>query len=76
MARQVNIYEAKAQFSRLVDEVEAGAEVVIARNGRPVARMVPLKRPLFDRQPGSLKGLIWISPDLDEPDSGGDRPAR
>jgi prevent-host-death family protein len=42
--KQVNIYEAKSQFSRLVEEVEAGAEILIARNGRPVARLVPLKQ--------------------------------
>jgi prevent-host-death family protein len=51
--RQVNIYEAKSHFSRLVEEVEAGAEILIARNGRPVARLVPLKQPLHDRVPES-----------------------
>lgn len=41
-AHQVNIYEAKSQLSRMVEHVEAGGEFVIARNGRPVARLVPL----------------------------------
>ena len=66
MPKQVNIYEAKSQFSRLVDEVEAGAEILIARNGRPVARLVPLRQRLHDRAPGSLAGKIWMAPDFDE----------
>lgn len=68
MPKQVNIYEAKSQLSRLVDEVEAGAEIVIARNGRPVARIVPLQRQVHDRVPGSLAGRIWVAPDFDEVD--------
>jgi Antitoxin Phd_YefM, type II toxin-antitoxin system len=43
LARQVNIYEAKSQFSRLVTEIQdTGAGVIIARNGRPVAQLLPL----------------------------------
>ncbi|HEY1838298.1 MAG TPA: type II toxin-antitoxin system prevent-host-death family antitoxin [Rhizomicrobium sp.] len=41
MAKQVNLYEAKTQLSRLVDEAAAGAEIVIAKNGKPMARLVP-----------------------------------
>lgn len=51
----VNVHEAKTQLSRLLKQVEAGAEVVIARRGNPVARLVPLKktgRPKF----GAMKG--------------------
>ncbi|MGH3835840.1 MAG: type II toxin-antitoxin system Phd/YefM family antitoxin, partial [Pseudonocardiaceae bacterium] len=40
----MNVYEAKTQFSKLLEQVEAGDEIVIARNGRPVARLVPLQR--------------------------------
>ena len=68
MPKQVNIYEAKSQLSRLVDEVEAGAEIVIARNGRPVARLVPLPRMPHERTPGGWEGKVWIAPDFDEPD--------
>jgi prevent-host-death family protein len=68
MPRQVNIYEAKSQLSRLVEEVEAGDEIIIARAGRPVARLVPLQRSSHDRTPGSLRGKIWMAPDFDEPD--------
>ena len=66
--KQVNVYEAKTQLSKLLEEVEGGTEVVIARNGRPVARLVPLQRSVPHRVPGSLKGKIWIADDFDEPD--------
>jgi prevent-host-death family protein len=68
MPKQVNIYEAKSQFSRLVEEVEAGDEIIIARAGRPVARLVPMQRSGHDRMPGSLRGKIWMAPDFDELD--------
>jgi antitoxin (DNA-binding transcriptional repressor) of toxin-antitoxin stability system len=41
MAKQVNLYEAKTQLSRLVDEAAAGAEIVSAKNGKPMARLMP-----------------------------------
>lgn len=41
----VNIHEAKTQFSRFVDQAEAGEEIVIARAGKPVARLMPLETP-------------------------------
>jgi prevent-host-death family protein len=66
MPRQINIYEAKSQLSRLVDDVEAGAEIVIARNGRPAARIVPLARAPLERKPGSWKGKGRMAPDADE----------
>lgn len=65
--RQVNIHEAKTNLSRLVDEVaEGGRELVIAKAGRPVARIVPIgSSPV--RKPGVLKGKIRIAPDFDSP---------
>jgi prevent-host-death family protein len=68
VSKQVNIYEAKSQLSRLVDEVEAGGEVVIARAGKPVARLVPLQRSPLRRTPGAWKGKVWMAPDFDETD--------
>lgn len=60
----LNLYEAKTQLSALVDRVAAGDEIVIAKNGKPMAKLVPIrKRPL--RKPGSLKGKIWMSDDFD-----------
>jgi prevent-host-death family protein len=68
VTKQVNVYEAKAQFSKLLAQVEAGDEIVIARHGKPVARLVPLQRTAVPRQLGSLRGKIWMAPDFDEPD--------
>ena len=68
MAVQVNLYEAKTRLSQLVDQAAAGEEVIIARNGRPVAKLVPIQRQPVERKPGSLRGKIWMAPDFDEPD--------
>ena len=65
----MNIYEAKTQLSKLLEQVEAGDEIVIARNGRPAARLVPLQRTLPGRVPGSWEGKVWMAPDFDEPDA-------
>jgi prevent-host-death family protein len=63
----VNIHEAKTQLSRLVEEVEGGREIVIARAGRPVARLVPLAAPVRRKQLGLLRGKIRVSADFDAP---------
>lgn len=65
MVETVNIHEAKTHLSRLVERVEAGEEVVIARAGRPVARLVPLRRTMKPRVPGQWRGQIAIAPDFD-----------
>ena len=62
----VNIYEAKTQLSKLVDRAAAGEEIVIARAGRPVARLVPLGPERKPRQPGAWKGKVWMADDFDE----------
>ncbi len=68
MHKQVNIYEAKTQLSKLLEEVEGGTEVVIARNGRPIARLVPLQRGTGKRRvPGAWAGKVWIADDFDDP---------
>lgn len=67
MADQFNIYEAKTQLSKLVERVEAGDEIVLARNGKPVAKIVPLQRRTEPRRPGALAGKIWIADDFDDP---------
>jgi prevent-host-death family protein len=64
----VNIHDAKTHLSRLLERVEAGEEIIIARNGRPIARIVPEQRTRPPRVPGSPAGKIWMSPDFDEPD--------
>lgn len=67
MPKTVNIYEAKSQLSALVERAAAGEEIVIAKAGRPRARLValPAKRP--KRVPGRWKGKVWISDDFDDP---------
>ncbi len=62
----VNIHEAKTNLSRLLAKVEAGEDVVIARNGTPVARLVPVQRP-GKRQFGSMKGRIKLDDSFFDP---------
>lgn len=54
--RTVNVYEAKTQLSKLLGDVEAGEEIVIARNGVPVARLSPVKK-VLPRIPGELRSF-------------------
>lgn len=61
----VNIHRAKTHLSRLVDEVSAGREIIIAKAGKPAARLVPLERPKVRRKPGFLKGKLKIAADFD-----------
>jgi prevent-host-death family protein len=65
--RQVNVYEAKTQLSKLLEQVENGDEIIIARNGRPVARLVPVQRRTSPRVPGAWKGKVWMADDFDDP---------
>lgn len=60
-----NVHEAKTHLSRLLDRVAQGEEVIIAKSGRPVAKLVPLGAE--PRKPGRLKGRIHIGVDFDEP---------
>ncbi len=63
--RQVNIHEAKTRLSSLIDEIEHGEEVIIARHNRPVARLVLFS--VAPRKPGSMKGNITIHDDFNAP---------
>jgi prevent-host-death family protein len=62
-----NIHEAKTQLSRLIERVSAGEEVVIAKAGKPVARLVPAIATGVARKPGSLKGKIRIGRNFNAP---------
>jgi len=64
----VNIHQAKTHLSRLVERVEAGEELVIARAGRPVARLVPFRGRTTARTPGVWRGRVTMAPDFDAPD--------
>jgi prevent-host-death family protein len=68
MATTLNLYEAKTQLSKLVERAAAGEEIVIAKAGKPMARLVPAEacRPKKLREPGFLKGKVWIAEDFDE----------
>lgn len=68
MRKTINLYQAKTRFSELVDRAAAGEEFVIAKAGRPMARLVPLAPAIPARVPGSLKGKLWIPPDFDARD--------
>jgi len=64
---QVNVHEAKTHFSKLLRRIEAGEEVIIARGGKPVAKLVPLDDATKRRQFGRDKGKMWIADDFDAP---------
>jgi prevent-host-death family protein len=65
---QINLYEAKTKLSELVDRAAAGEEIVIARHGRPVARLVAFAPPAGKRREfGVLAGKGWIADDFDAP---------
>jgi len=67
MSETVNIYEAKTQLSQLVDRAEKGEEIIIARGGRPAARLVPLQSNSVKRKPGRMRGRIRMRRDFDAP---------
>ena len=64
---KVNIYDAKTRLSELIDKVHDNEEVVIARAGRPVARLVRYEEAQAPRKLGTLKGRVWIADDFDAP---------
>ena len=61
-----NIHHAKTHFSKLIEQVERGEEIIIGRAGKPVAKLVPYRPNRKPRKPGGrLKGKIWMSADFD-----------
>jgi len=65
MAKSVNVYAAKTRLSELIDSAAAGAEIVIAKAGKPVARLVPLA--VRERAPGRWANTACIAADFDAP---------
>lgn len=63
----VNIHEAKTHLSKLLKRVVAGEEIVIAKSGQPIARLLPYASVPAERQPGSAKGKIWMADDFNAP---------
>ena len=65
-----NIHDAKTHFSKLIERVGEGEEIIIAKAGKPVAKLVPYKEAHAPkRKPGAWKGKIWMSPDFNQPDA-------
>jgi prevent-host-death family protein len=65
MGKPVNLYDAKTNLSELVDRAAAGEEIIIAKAGTPVARLVPLR--VRERVPGRGKGQVKVADDFDAP---------
>jgi prevent-host-death family protein len=63
----VNVHEAKTQLSQLLLRISLGEEVVIAKAGKPVARLVPFAVQPVRRAAGSAVGQVWMAPDFDAP---------
>lgn len=66
-AKQVNIFEAKTNLSKLIEVVEQGGEVIIARAGKPVARLTQLKPEKKPIRFGLLEGKLHVADDFDDP---------
>jgi len=63
-----NIYQAKTNLSKLIEQVINGKEIIIAKAGKPVAKLVSYKKKLKPRKPGLLKGKIFVSDDFNDED--------
>jgi len=63
----VNIHEAKTHFSRLIERAVHGEEVIVARSGKPLVRIVPIGGPTRTRTPGLSEGHVRIADTFDEP---------
>jgi len=67
MPTTINIHQAKTNFSKLILKAQSGEEVIIAKAGKPIIRLVPIVPPPKPRTPGSAKGKITIAPDFTAP---------
>jgi prevent-host-death family protein len=67
MSVLVNVHAAKTQLSRLLDAAAAGEEVIIAKAGKPVARLVPITAVKQPRRLGTLAGKLHVPDDFDDP---------
>lgn len=65
MSETVNM-QTKTSLSRLIQRGLAGEEIVIARNGEPLVKLVPVEKKREPRVPGLYKGKIWVAPDFED----------
>lgn len=63
----INVHEAKTHLSRLLNRISAGEEIVIAKAGKPVARLIPWREPVSRREPGLDRGRFRVPDDFDAP---------
>jgi prevent-host-death family protein len=62
-----NLYQAKTSLSRLVDRAASGEEIIIAKSGKPLAKLVRFERQAEPRKPGGWEGEVYIAEDFDAP---------
>lgn len=62
----INIHQAKTNLSKLIEKTQKGEDIIIAKAGKPVAKLTAYKEPLKPRKLGLWKGKVWVSPDFDE----------
>jgi prevent-host-death family protein len=67
MSQPINLYQAKTHLSELVERAAAGEEIIIAKAGRPRARLMPLAEVRRPREPGGWEGRVWVADDFDDP---------
>lgn len=67
MAKTVNLYEAKTRLSQLVDRASQGEEIIIAKAGKPKAKLVPFRAAEGQREPSNRLGVTFVADDFDEP---------
>lgn len=67
MTDLVNVHDLKTNYSKYLDKVASGQEILLGKHGKVVAKIVPLAEAQQPRTPGSLKGKIWTSNDFDAP---------
>lgn len=63
----VNIHDAKTHFSKIINQVLNGEEIIVARGGKPLVRLVPYEEETTERKGGQFKGLLTMSEDFDAP---------
>lgn len=63
----VNIHEAKTHFSKLIQQVVNGEEIIVAKSGVPLIKMIPYEKSSTSRKGGQLKGMMLVKDNFDEP---------
>ena len=67
MADLINVHDLKTNYSKYLDKVASGQEILLGKHGKVVAKIVPIAQAQQPRVPGSLKGKVWMSNDFDVP---------